>query len=88
MNAGSIKWVDEGWSKFVDQRNQAKLAPLEDRGHIKAQKQNNVINRRHYRTKGWGYMKGKINEHETVRIGIRENCVGALTHSEGTPVSK
>jgi hypothetical protein len=52
-------WFDEGCSKLLDQRKQAKLQWLQDPGEISGDNLNNV---RHFRNKKREYLKDKINE--------------------------
>jgi hypothetical protein len=57
-------WFDEGCSKLVDQRKQAKLQWLQDPSEINGDNLNNVRSEasRHFRNKRREYMKDKINE--------------------------
>jgi hypothetical protein len=57
-------WFDEGWSKSLDQRKQAKLQWSQDPSEINGDNLNNVRHEasRHFRNKKREYLKGKINE--------------------------
>jgi preprotein translocase subunit Sec63 len=57
-------WFDEGCSKLLDQRKQAKLHWLQDPSEIIGDNQNNVRREasRHFRNKKREYLKDKINE--------------------------
>jgi hypothetical protein len=57
-------WIDEGCSKLLDQRKQAKLHWLQDPSEINGDNLNNVRREvsRHFRNKKREYMKDKINE--------------------------
>jgi hypothetical protein len=62
-------WFDEGCSKLLDQRKQAKLQWLQDPSEINGDNLNNVKREasRHFRNKKREYMKDKINELATNR---------------------
>jgi uncharacterized protein YaaR (DUF327 family) len=57
-------WFDEGCSKLLDQRKQAKLQWLQDPREINGDNLNNVRCEasRHFRNKKREYLKDKINE--------------------------
>jgi hypothetical protein len=57
-------WFDEGCSKLLDQRKQAKLWWLQDPSEINGDNLNNVRCEvsRHFRNKNREYLKDKINE--------------------------
>jgi hypothetical protein len=57
-------WFDEGCSKLLDQRKQAKLQWLQDPSEIKGDNPNNVRREAsgHFRNKKSEYLKDKINE--------------------------
>jgi hypothetical protein len=57
-------WFDEGCSKLLDQRRQAKLQFLQDPSEINGGNLNNVRREtsRHFRNKKREYLKGKVNE--------------------------
>jgi hypothetical protein len=57
-------WFDEGCSKLLDQRKQAKLHWLQDPSEINGDNLNSVRRetRRHFRNKKREYPNGKINE--------------------------
>jgi hypothetical protein len=57
-------WFDEGCSKLLDQRKQAKLQWLQDPSKINGDNLNNVRReaRRHFRNKRREYLKDKINK--------------------------
>jgi hypothetical protein len=57
-------WYDEGCSKLLDQRKQAKLQWLQDPNEVNGDNLNNVRCEvsRHFRNKKREYLKGKINE--------------------------
>jgi hypothetical protein len=57
-------WFDEGCSKFLDRRKQAKLQWLQDSSEINGDNLNNKRREdaRHFRNKMWEYLKDKINE--------------------------
>jgi hypothetical protein len=58
------RWFDEGCSKLLDQRKQAKLQWLQDPSEINGDNLNNVRREaiRHFRNKKREYLKDKINE--------------------------
>jgi Fe-S cluster biosynthesis and repair protein YggX len=58
-------WFEEGCSKLLDQRKQAKLHWLQDPREINEDNLNNIKYeaRRHFRNKMRDYLKDKINEH-------------------------
>jgi hypothetical protein len=60
----STTWFDEGCSKFVDQRKQAKLQWLQDPSKINADNLSNIKCEasRHFRNKKREYLKDKIDE--------------------------
>jgi hypothetical protein len=60
-------WFDEGCSKLLDQRKQAKLQRLQNPDEINGDNLNNVRREasRHFRNKKREYLKDKINELET-----------------------
>jgi hypothetical protein len=62
-------WLDEGWSKLLDQRKQAKLQWLQDPSEVNGDILNNVRHEasRHFRNKKKEYLKDKINELATSR---------------------
>jgi preprotein translocase subunit Sec63 len=64
-----MPWFDEGCSKLLDQRKQAKLQWLQDPSEIKGDNLNTVKReaRRHFRNKKTVYLKDKINELATNR---------------------
>jgi hypothetical protein len=71
-------WFDEGCSKLLDQRKQAKLQWLQDPSEINGDNLKNVKREtsRHFRNKKSEYLKGKINElKRTVRIRTSETCI-------------
>jgi hypothetical protein len=57
-------WFDEGCSKLVDQRKEAKLQWLQDQSEINEGNLNNVRHEasRYFRNKKREYVKDKINE--------------------------
>jgi hypothetical protein len=57
-------WFDEGCSKLLDQRKQAKLQMLQDPSEINGNNLNNVRREasRYFRNKNRQYLKDKINE--------------------------
>jgi hypothetical protein len=57
-------WFDEGCSKLLDQKKEAKLQWLEDPSEINGDNLNNVRREasRHFRNKKREYLKDKINE--------------------------
>jgi uncharacterized protein YaaR (DUF327 family) len=57
-------WFDEGCSKLLDQRKQAKLQWLQDPSEVNGDNLNNVRCEasRHFRNKKREYLKHKINE--------------------------
>jgi hypothetical protein len=57
-------WLDEGCSKLLDQREQAKLQWLQDPSKINGDNLNNVRREasRYFRNKKREYLKDKINE--------------------------
>jgi hypothetical protein len=57
-------WFDDGFSKLLDQREQAKLQWLQDVSEINGDNLNNVRRETniHFRNKKREYLKGKINE--------------------------
>jgi predicted metallo-beta-lactamase superfamily hydrolase len=57
-------WFDEGYSKLLDQRKQAKLQWLQDPGKINGDNLNNIRCEasRHFRNKKREYLKNKINQ--------------------------
>jgi hypothetical protein len=57
-------WFDEGCSKLLEQRKQAKLQWLQDPSEINGDNLNNVRleTSRHFRNKRREYLKDKINE--------------------------
>jgi hypothetical protein len=57
-------WLDEGCSKLLDQRKQAKLQWLQDPSEINGNNLNNVGREasRYFRNKKREYLKDKINE--------------------------
>jgi hypothetical protein len=57
-------WFDEGCSKLLDQRKQAKLQWLQDPSEINRYNLNNIRREasRHFRNKKREYLKDKINE--------------------------
>jgi hypothetical protein len=57
-------WFDEGCSKLLDQRKQAKLQWLQDPSEINGDNPNNVRREasRHFMSKKREYLKDKINE--------------------------
>jgi hypothetical protein len=57
-------WFDEGCSKLLYQRKQAKLQWLQDPSEISGDNMNSVrrVASRHFRNKKREYLKGKINE--------------------------
>jgi hypothetical protein len=57
-------WFDEGCSKLLDQRKQAKLQWLQNTSEINGDNLNNVRceTSRHFRNTKRKYLKGKINE--------------------------
>jgi hypothetical protein len=58
------QWSDEGCSKLLDQRKQAKLQWLQDPSEINGNNLNKVRREasRHFRNKKREYLKDKINE--------------------------
>jgi hypothetical protein len=58
------QWFDEGCSKLLDQRKQAKLQRLEDPSEINGDNLNNIRRQtsRYFRNKKRKYMKDKIDE--------------------------
>jgi 5-methylcytosine-specific restriction endonuclease McrBC GTP-binding regulatory subunit McrB len=62
-------WFDEGCSKLLDQRKQAKLQWLQDASEVNGDNLNNLIREasRHFRNKKREYLKDKINELVTNR---------------------
>jgi hypothetical protein len=58
------QWFDEGCSKLVDQRKQAKLQWLQDPSEVNGDNLNHVRREasRHFRNKKREYLKDKINE--------------------------
>jgi hypothetical protein len=57
-------WFDEGCSKLLDQRKQAKVQWLQDPSEINGDNLNSVIceTSKHFMNKKREYLKGKINE--------------------------
>jgi hypothetical protein len=57
-------WFDEGCSKLLDQRKQAKLQWLQDPSEVNGDNLNNVRREasRHFRNKKREYLKDRINE--------------------------
>jgi hypothetical protein len=57
-------WFDDGFSKLLDQRKQAKLQWLQDPSEINGDNMNNVRcgASRHFRNEKRGYLKDRINE--------------------------
>jgi hypothetical protein len=57
-------WFDEGCSKLLDQKQQAKLQWLQDPSEINGDNLNNVRSEssRHFRNKKREYLKDKVNE--------------------------
>jgi hypothetical protein len=74
-----IPWFDEGCSKLVDRRKQAKLQWLQDPSEANEDDLNDIRQEasRHFRNKKREYLKDKINERESNRIRKSETCVGA-----------
>jgi hypothetical protein len=60
-------WFDEGCSKLLNQRKEAKLQWLQDPSEINGDNLNNARCETsiHFRNKKRDYLKGKINEHAT-----------------------
>jgi hypothetical protein len=60
-------WFDEGCSKLLDEKKQAKLQWLENPSEISGDNLNNVIREasRHFRNKKRENLKDKIKEHAT-----------------------
>jgi hypothetical protein len=58
------RWLDEGFSKLIDQRKEAKLQGLQDPSEIDGDNLNNVSHgaRRYVTNKKREYLKDKINE--------------------------
>jgi hypothetical protein len=52
-------WFDEGWSKLLEQRKEAKFQWLQDPSEINGDNLNNVRceTSRHFRNKKWEYLK-------------------------------
>jgi hypothetical protein len=70
-------WFDEGCSKLLDQRKQAKLQWLQDPSEIYEDNLKNIRreNSRHFRNKKKKYMKDKIESlPQIVRTRILETC--------------
>jgi hypothetical protein len=57
-------WIEEGCSKLLEQRKQAKLQWLQDPSELNGDNLNNVRREasRHFRNKKREYLKDKINE--------------------------
>jgi hypothetical protein len=57
-------WFDEGCSKLLDQRKQAKLQRLQDPGELNGDNLNNVRHEdsRHFRNKMGEHLNDQINE--------------------------
>jgi hypothetical protein len=57
-------WFNEGCSKLLDQRKQAKLQWAQDPSEIKGDNLNNIRHKasRHFRNKKREYLKDKINK--------------------------
>jgi hypothetical protein len=57
-------WLDDGCSKFLDQRKQAKLQWLQDPSKINGDNVNNIRHKasRHFRNKKMEYLKDTINK--------------------------
>jgi hypothetical protein len=70
---------DEGCSKLVDQRKQAKLQWLQDPSEANEDNLCDVWREasRHFRKKKREYLKDKINELESNRTRTSETCTGA-----------
>jgi hypothetical protein len=70
-------WFDEGCSKLLDQRKQAKLQCLQIPSEINGDNLNNARYgaSRHFRNKKREYMKDRINELATNRTRTSENCI-------------
>jgi hypothetical protein len=60
-------WFDEGCSKLLDQRKQAKLQWLQDPSEVNGDNLNNVRHEasRHFSNKKREYLKDRINEFAT-----------------------
>jgi uncharacterized protein YaaR (DUF327 family) len=67
-------WFDEGCSKLVDQKKQAKLQWLQDPSEINGDNLNNVRCKanRYFKNKKREYLKDKINEFATSETCIEE----------------
>jgi hypothetical protein len=72
-------WFDEGCSKLVDRRKQAKLQWLQDPSDANEDNLSDVRREagRHCRNKKREYLKDEINKLQTVRIRTSETCIGA-----------
>jgi hypothetical protein len=69
-------WFDEGFTKLLDQRKQAKLQWLQDPSEIHGDNLNNVRREAStFRNKKREYLKDKINELATNRKRTSETCI-------------
>jgi Zn-finger nucleic acid-binding protein len=71
-------WLDEGCSKLLDQRKQAKLQRLQDPSEINGDNMNNVRHEasRYSRNKKREYLKTKVMSLQlTVRTRTSETCI-------------
>jgi hypothetical protein len=70
-------WFNEGCSKLLDQRKEARLHWLQDPSEINGDNLSNVRCKagRHFRNKKRGYTKDKINELATNRTKTSETCI-------------
>jgi hypothetical protein len=68
-------WFDEGCSKLLGQRKQAKLQWLQNPSEINGVNLNNVRHEasRYFRNKKREYLKNKINEHATNKNNNNNN---------------
>jgi hypothetical protein len=86
-------WYDEGCSKLLDQRKQAKLQWLQDPCEVNGDNRNSVRREanRHFRNKKRKYLKDKIKELATnskkEKIIYRYNSV-VLVHKRTIPTER
>jgi hypothetical protein len=85
-------WFDEGCSKLLEQRKQAKLQWLPDPSEINEDNLNNVRREasRYFRNKKKQYLKDKISEHATnsKNKNIRGLYRGINEFKRGIPTEK
>jgi hypothetical protein len=80
-------WFDEGCSKLLDQRKQAKLQWLQVPSEINGDNLNNVRHEasRHFWNKKRQYMKELMSLQQTVRTRTSENCIEEYMYLRGLP---